>query len=267
MKKQNLFLLLILISTFFSTNLIHAQEEEEQDYYCGHTKDFFQEDAETIEICSDYLIDHPEDWKSYYYRALSYTKMKEYQKAVEDYSKSLEIAPDNFLANRNRGDIYFYIFQEYDKAIEDLTIYLDALESFGKKDDEIFLERAMGYYYSGENEKAYHDFQQLIASESEAVSINDYLPISDCYVVVEDYENSIALLDIYLEENPLDYYGLYLRGFSKASIGDYYFGLSDLSNSLVFFDENMNNGTGYIMMVNQQLHEITDIIELIVTQE
>ena len=121
--------------------------------------------------------------------------------------------------------IYFYIFQEYDKAIEDLTIYLDALESFGKKDDEIFLERAMGYYYSGENEKAYYDFQQLIASESEAVSINDYLPISDCYVVVEDYENSIALLDTYiLKKTHKIITGLYSKRVFKSK----YWGLSIL---------------------------------------
>jgi tetratricopeptide (TPR) repeat protein len=266
MKKQNLFLLLILLSTFFSTNLIHAQEEE-LDFYCGHIETFFQEDAETIEICSDYLIDHPEDWKSYYYRALSYTKMKEYQKAVEDYSKSLEIAPDNFLANRNRGDLYFYIYKEYEKAVEDFTIYLDALASYGEEDDEIFFNRAMGYYYSEEFEKAHYDFQQLITSQSEAVSISDYLPISDCYVIVKDYENGITLLDIYIEQFPLDYSGYFLRGFAKANIGDYLFAIDDLSTSLLYSDENLEEGTGFIMMINQQLHEITDIIELIVTQE
>lgn len=68
--------------------------------------------------CNKAIELNPTDAIAYNNRGNAYSGLQEYHKAIEDYSRSLQIAPsaDTYY---NRAKVYFSL-QEYEKALEDL---------------------------------------------------------------------------------------------------------------------------------------------------
>ena len=58
---------------------------------------------------------------SYYYRGLAYYELKDYNKAIADCSKSIELDPDDLKVYQNRGDAYCNL-GNYDEAIKDFAV-------------------------------------------------------------------------------------------------------------------------------------------------
>lgn len=79
--------------------------------------------SEAISACSD-AISNPEYRGSrlgqlYFERAREWSKLKRYRRAIEDYSKSIEVEPDGAAYN-NRGIVYDQL-GEHKRAIADFT--------------------------------------------------------------------------------------------------------------------------------------------------
>jgi tetratricopeptide (TPR) repeat protein len=81
--------------------------------------------------------------------------MGEYDKAMSDYNKALEINPRYAKAYYNRGFLYRKM-GEYDKAISDYTkaIEIDSKYSLA------YYNRGNAYYYKGEYENAWEDIKK-----------------------------------------------------------------------------------------------------------
>jgi tetratricopeptide (TPR) repeat protein len=88
----------------------------------------------------------------HFFRGEEYTKVKEYGKAIEDFSESLRLIPDHIKALLMRGNAYFGL-GEKDKAKADFDEYLnrkrkntdtairkEISELFGAKPEDISLE-------------------------------------------------------------------------------------------------------------------------------
>ena len=61
----------------------------------------------------------PKDTKAYYNRGLAYSNLRQYQKAIDDYTRTIELDPKfATIAYYNRGTVYDEL-RQYQKAIDD----------------------------------------------------------------------------------------------------------------------------------------------------
>ena len=58
---------------------------------------------------------------SYYYRGLAYYELKDFDNAIKDFTKSIELDPDDLKVYQNRGDAYCNL-GNYDEAIKDFAV-------------------------------------------------------------------------------------------------------------------------------------------------
>jgi tetratricopeptide (TPR) repeat protein len=91
----------------------------------------------------------------YFERAMIYNELKEYEKSIEDFTKSIEFEAHNPDSYYNRAIIYHRQFKDYVKAESD---YNSAIKLSNKKDPDIFVDRALLYYVMEQDEKCKNDF-------------------------------------------------------------------------------------------------------------
>jgi len=66
---------------------------------------------------------------AYNYRGLAYYLLEQYEKAIADYNKAIELAPNYAYAYNNRG-IAYYALEQYERAIEDYNKAIDLDPNF-----------------------------------------------------------------------------------------------------------------------------------------
>jgi len=71
-----------------------------------------------IHLYSQYIKQNNQDPKAYYQRGKAYFKIKDYNAAISDLNKAMQLAPDDAHLTSERGLIYFMAKKE-DKAISD----------------------------------------------------------------------------------------------------------------------------------------------------
>jgi tetratricopeptide (TPR) repeat protein len=88
----------------------------------------------------------------YYNRGNDYLHEGDYDRALENYNKAIELDPDIYQVYGNRGNIYD-VKGEYEKAIADQT---KALE-INPRDGRNYYNRAVSYYHEKQYDKALDD--------------------------------------------------------------------------------------------------------------
>lgn len=78
------------------------------------------------------MVTHkPKDSKSYYIRGNAHRGEVNFNKAIADYTKAIELKPDYAETYYNRGKLYVE-YEAYDKAIEDFSMAIKfAISRFG----------------------------------------------------------------------------------------------------------------------------------------
>ena len=76
----------------------------------------------------------PDYYLAYYNRGNVHNNLKEYQKAIADYNQAIELKPDYANAYYNRGNVHFDL-KEYQKAIEDYQKAAEFYQQQGKTVD------------------------------------------------------------------------------------------------------------------------------------
>jgi len=99
----------------------------------------------------------PDNAKYYNSRGVSYNWLKEYEKAIADASKSIELDPGKAFYYNNRGASYNWL-NEYEKAIAD---HSKAIE-LNPNNALFYSERGKNYYWLKEYEKAIVDYSKAI---------------------------------------------------------------------------------------------------------
>jgi tetratricopeptide (TPR) repeat protein len=98
------------------------------------------------------------DYASFYYRrGEAYYKKGDYDKAIEDFTKAINLEHDNEYFYRWRGYAYREK-REYDKAIEDLTKAINLKPNYFY----LYYQRGKTYLKKGSYEKAIEDFSKVI---------------------------------------------------------------------------------------------------------
>jgi tetratricopeptide (TPR) repeat protein len=82
---------------------------------------------EAADFFSGYVEKHPADMRAYSLRASSLWYMGELRKAIDGYSKALELNPQDILSRSGRGQVLAES-REFSRALEDLEFVHDNLE-------------------------------------------------------------------------------------------------------------------------------------------
>ena len=130
---------------------------------------------------------------------LTYYELKQYEKAIEDYNKAIELNPNDAEVYTNRGNPY-YKLKRYEKAIED---YSKAIK-LNPNDAVAYYNRGNAYDELKRYEKAIEDYSKAIELNPNYVDAynnrgNAYRELNQHEEAIEDYNKSIELNPKYAE--------------------------------------------------------------------
>jgi tetratricopeptide (TPR) repeat protein len=251
----------VSILLLISINLF-AQEESEKSYYVRRGIAFMEEaDYITAISCFERAINESkEDSDAYYNRGNIYFYLKQYEKAIEDYSALLSLdsrKPYQIMElYRNRGKAYRFI-QKYDEAIIDFTkliIYIEPItnisralktdgdeDTFGELNFEAYFFRALTYQDIKEYKNSILDYSNALKFNID--SSDAYNNRGNSYLLIHDYNNAI---NDYLKAIDLGskyFWTYYSLAECYAANKDYFNASIHFSNSI---NLNMNHSEAYI---------------------
>ena len=111
---------------------------------------------------------NPKNSSYYYNRGNTYSNLKDYEKAVNDYNRAIELNPNNASYYNNRG-IGYYSLKDYEKAIND---YSRAIE-LNPNNASYYNNRGIGYYSLKDYEKAIKNCNKAIKLDPNNNSIKE----------------------------------------------------------------------------------------------
>ncbi|MCK9611433.1 MAG: tetratricopeptide repeat protein [Bacteroidales bacterium] len=158
--------------------------------------------------------------KGNYARAKEYTDL-----AFNDYSRLIEVSPDNTTAYVSRGKIYTDR-KMYDKALEDFNMAIE----LGDKDAETYSNRGAAHGFLNKPELSLEDFNTALKINPK--SKNALRNRSVTFYNAHEFEKAIADLNTYLELVPDDADSYNLRALCKANIKDYKGALEDFNTAI-----------------------------------
>ena len=173
---------------------------------------------------------------SKHYRESGYNKLQsnDYYGAISDFTKAIEIDPNDGYAYRGRG-IAKYRLQDYYGAISDCTKLI-----------EINPNQADGYAIRGD---AKYWSQDFVGAINDYYKVIEIAPTKDIYSMigkakywVTDYYGAISDFTKAIEIDPNYVYAYNERGSSKHSLKDYYGAISDFTKAIEIYP---NDGEGY----------------------
>lgn len=202
-----------------------VKNESEDSQGAESTKDKSVDYQEAIADYSKAIEIDPQDAKSYYNRGIVKAELEDYQGAIADYNKAIEINPNDADFYGNRGCVKIDT-EDYLGAIEDFD---NALEI--NSNDYIF------YYNRSVAKIKLGDYRGAIDDLSKAMEINPN-DIDSCKdrgfakIKLKDYRGAIADFNKALELNPQDASAHYNLGNAKNGLGDYQEAIVDFTKAI-----------------------------------
>ena len=138
-------------------------------------------------------------------RGIARLKNGEYDHAIADFSKAIELDPENVMAYQQRG-ITYYCKEDIDKAIEDYNAAIALDPEFA----EAYLNRGQAYYAKNEVDKAIADYDKAIQLNSELVET--YTHRGNAYRAKAELDSAIADYTEALTRRPKVPESYYIRG-------------------------------------------------------
>ncbi|MDR3327042.1 MAG: tetratricopeptide repeat protein [Prevotellaceae bacterium] len=224
---------------------------------------------------------------AYYARGFAYNRLEKYDLAQNDFTRALELEPDNSLYIRNRLEAYSGQ-KKYAEEFKDLD-YL--LSKYGK-DTDLSLEKGRALVLNGDTIGAFEVMNNLVGSDSldfktwggralinlimekkdsalsdynQAVKLNSNDPnhyINRGILLYEkkDYRGALADCDKAITLSPNNVQVLYNRSLLRTEIADYNNAILDL-NRLLELDPEMYEAVYQRALVNQQMGKHNESIE------
>ncbi len=149
-------------------------------------------------------------YKSYYNRALLYSITNETKKAIDDYTKSIELA-NYYKAYIGRANIY-YLIKDFPKAMSDAEIALDINDNNPKANFVL----ANCYDDLNQLEKALYHYNKAIAYNTEDASL--YLRRGVLYGKQQQFDACLRDLEISTTLNSNYAEAYYWKGVAKVNL-------------------------------------------------
>jgi tetratricopeptide (TPR) repeat protein len=150
---------------------------------------------------------------AYNNRGVIFMNDKKYDKAIDDFSKAIQLNPNFIQAYQNRGIIYMNQ-NKYDLALSDINKTLDN----NPKDFNALNNRGTIYLNEERHEEALRDFNKVI--ELSPNYYQAYFNRGTVYYRVQKYEEAISDLTTAITLNPDFADTYYARGWARFNKGD-----------------------------------------------
>jgi len=178
--------------------------------------------------CYDVSLKLKECAEAYSNRGIAYAKLNKYEQAIEDFSKAIELNPDDAEAYYNRGLAYAKL-NEHEQAIEDYGKAIKLNPNYA----EAYNNRGVAYAKLNEHEQAIKDYDETIKlNPNDAAAYNNrgaaYAELNKYERAIEDYGKAIELNPNYAEA-----YGN--RGIAYSEIHRYEESARDLKKAGILF--------------------------------
>jgi Tfp pilus assembly protein PilF len=191
---------------------------------------------------------------AYYNLGMSYDKMGQYNKALEQYDKAIALNPASYETYSIRGYVLFEMGQ-FDKALEDYDRAIALNPSYF----EAYNNRGIAFDEMGQYINAMKDFEKAIAlnpSHFEA-----YYNFGTTYGKTSQFDKAVEAFNRAIALNPNYAYAYGGRGLAYSHLGQYESALNDLHRALAL-DYNyakayVDRGNLYIKTGNKEL-AVTD---------
>ncbi|ABM79600.1 tetratricopeptide repeat-containing S1 family peptidase [Prochlorococcus marinus] len=167
----------------------------------------------------------------YFLRAYAKKKLKDYQGAIADYSKALEINPEDANTFNNRGNAKHGL-GDYQGAISDYT-----------KAIELDPQHALAYDNRGYSKHDLKDYQAAIADYNKAIEIDPQYAIAynnrgTAKDDLKDYQGAIADYNKAIELDPQHAFAFSNRGITKRNLGDTQGAIADYNKAIEINPQN-----------------------------
>ncbi|HEY8561915.1 MAG TPA: tetratricopeptide repeat protein [Pyrinomonadaceae bacterium] len=134
-------------------------------------------------------------------RAEAHVHLNNFEAAIDDFSKAIEIDPNNDFLYSSRGQIYLEL-NDYERALADLNKALEIDEGYYN-----YANRARIYKQSGDLDRALRDFDKAIAlnetSDSDLARYFDgYFDRAEIYMEKGDYNSAVRDYTTQIEKDP-----------------------------------------------------------------
>lgn len=204
---------------------------------------------------------NPQYTNAYINRGTAYLNKSNYDQALVDYTKAIELNPQDASAYINRGDAY-YDKEDYDQAIKDYN-----------KAIELNPQVAYAYYSRGLAYDVNHSYNQAIRDFNKAIELNPqyadaYRSRGFVYNEKGNYKQAIKDYNKAIELNPQNADSYRERGDVYFSKSDYDKAIEDYSKAIELNPQNVDayNDRAFAYYLNdhheQAIEDYTKVIEL-----
>ncbi len=167
-----------------------------------------------------------------FYRGLENSKLGKYNKAIENYTKSIKLNPQHAMTYNNRG-LAKHALENYKEAIED---YNKAVE-LDSQDAIFYNSRGVANSALGECNSALGEYNAAIADFSKAIELNPqyanaYNNRGNINSALGKHQEAIADFSKAIELNSKDAIAYYNRGLANSKLKKYQEAIADFSKAI-----------------------------------
>ncbi len=197
----------------------------------------------------------------YNYRGFSYGSLRKYEEAIKDYTKAIEINENYKEVYYNRG-VNYGSLRKYEEAIKDYTKAIEIDENY----KEAYYNRGVNYGSLGKYEEAIKDYTKAIEIDENYKEA--YYSRGLNYNSLEKYEEALKDFTKVIEIDENYKYAYFYRGLVYININKYEEAIKDYTKAIEI-DENYkeayhNRGFSYSSIKNykEALKDFTKAIEI-----
>jgi tetratricopeptide (TPR) repeat protein len=159
--------------------------------------------TDAMTLLNNRINNNPKDDEAYFIRGIAEYNLKEYEKAIVDFSKVIELKPESENAFSSRGSARFMI-QDYKGAILDYNRAIQLSDYLGVYH---YLERAEIKYLLKDFEGAKADYHRIIELQGMNLTDKDlvyraFYKKANIEFELEDYESAIFDYTFAIDLNP-----------------------------------------------------------------
>ncbi len=149
----------------------------------------------------------------FFYRGTSYLSKSDYERAIVDYDKAIQLNPQNAFNYSNRGYAY-YTEGEKDRAFADF----DKAIQLGHQDAMAYFNRAAAYSDKGEKDRAIADYDKAIQLDPKLAK--PYYNRGAAYSDKGEKDRAFADFDKAIQIDPQDALAYTNRGYAYSAKGE-----------------------------------------------
>ena len=149
----------------------------------------------------------------------------EYEKALKDFKKAVELDPNEADYYFEKGLAYYYL-EKYKEALKDFSKAI----KLNPKEAKYFYQKGYSYYLLNKNKEAIKEFHQAIKLDPN----NDQFIYNRglAYYYLENYENALFDLNKAIKLNPKKAQYFYFRGVTSLKFNQNQFAIRDFNKAI-----------------------------------